>query len=164
MLLEQYAHMFASEKHSGHMDDSGRPYFNAHIEHSVRILMASFVDELHIDSAMIAALYMHDVIEHGFATDSEIFNYLTGVGIDSDTACDVVNLVVAVTHVGEKEDGIDNRYFPHLDGNPRAIRLKFCDRLSNITRGDGWTRERYNEYVGSSKFWKSSPSDATSSS
>ena len=63
---------------------------------------------------------------------------------------DIADLVMEVTHEGNKDTGY---YFPRLK-TKRGIILKFADRLSNLSRMECWDEERQQHYLKRSKFWK----------
>ncbi len=71
----QAARVFASERHSGQLDDSGASYFPAHVEQVVRI-----VSQVTDDPDMLAAAYLHDLIEDTGTTYDELAGLFGGGG------------------------------------------------------------------------------------
>lgn len=130
---------FASKKHEGQKDDSGKDYFEAHLTQ-----VANLVRLVTDDENMICAAYLHDTLEDTNTTFIELvlkFNWVI--------AC----LVEELTHEGKKEE--NGHYFPRLKSK-KAITIKFADRLSNISRMESWDKDRQNHYLKKSKFWKDS--------
>lgn len=127
---------FASTKHAGQLDDDGRPYIDHPIMVADLIRLIAPNDEV-----LIAAAYLHDVLEDTDATYHELVMRF---------GKEVADLVYEVTHEGKKETGY---YFPRLKSQ-RGIMLKFADRLSNISRMDPWDEKRKLHYLRTSRFWK----------
>lgn len=134
------AKLFAQEKHKNHKDDDGLPYFDAHITQVVKILM-NVTNEVDV----IAAAWLHDTIEDTDTTYEELIE---------EFGQRIADLVMEVTHDGKKDN--IGFYFPRLKSE-KAILIKFADRLSNLSRMDGWTPERRKHYLKKSKFWKNQP-------
>lgn len=131
------AAMFASAKHKGQVDDDGKPY----ILHPS--LVADIIVQLNLhDDNLLAAAYLHDVIEDTNTTYTELLK---------EFGKDIADLVHEVTHEGTKETGY---YFPRLK-TQRGIVLKFADRLHNLSRMSNWDEKRRSQYLRKSKFWKS---------
>ena len=126
---------FAKNKHNGQVDDSGKNYFNVHIEQVVSILQCITEDE-----DIISAGYLHDTIEDTQTTKEELV---------IEFGERVASLVLEVTHEGDKTLGY---YFPRLLSRD-AILIKFADRLSNLSRMEAWSDKRKNHYLSRSKFW-----------
>jgi len=134
---EPTVYEFARVSHGNQLDDSGKNYFQAHVLQTV-----SLVKQLTTDEDIISAAYMHDLIEDTDVTFEEIqrrFGLRTA---------DIVN---EVTHEGEKDNY--GRYFPRLH-TKEGIMLKLCDRASNVSRMDSWSKERQEHYLRKTKFWK----------
>ena len=130
------AFAFAKKKHKGQKDDSGKGYFYAHCFQVFQILL-----RLKVDHNLLCAGLLHDTIE-----DTET-SYMEIVAMFNK---DIADLVMEVTHEGDKKTGY---YFPRLK-TKRGIILKFADRLSNISRMDCWPEDRQQHYLKKSKFWK----------
>lgn len=130
------AMLFASKKHKGQLDDSGKDYFKAHCLQVYKILMTITKDE-----NILCAGLLHDTLEDTKTTYNELVETFGN---------DIADLVMEVTHEGTKHKGY---YFPRLK-TQRGIMLKFADRLSNISRMDCWSEERKKQYLNKSKFWK----------
>jgi len=128
---------FARVAHGNQLDDSGKNYFQAHVLQTVAL-----VKQLTTDEDIISAAYMHDLIEDTDVTFEEIqrrFGLRTA---------DIVN---EVTHEGKKDNY--GRYFPRLH-TKEGIMLKLCDRASNLSRMDSWSKERQEHYLKRTRFWK----------
>lgn len=81
---------FAYEKHLGQKDDSGINYVEAHLIPVFEIIKMVFPD----DRALQCAALLHDTLEDTDTTYEEL-SAIFGV--------DVANLVLEVTHEGDKE-------------------------------------------------------------
>lgn len=131
------AHDYAREKHGNTLDDEGKNYFEAHTCQVVAILRIVTDDD-----ALLAAAYLHDVIEDCGVTYEEIVEKF-GMG--------VADLVMEVTHDGKKD--WYGYFFPRLKSQA-GIMLKFADRLSNLSRMNAWSDARRAQYLRRSVFWK----------
>lgn len=134
------AHHFARVIHKGQKDDSGKPYFLAHICQVVDI-----ITQVTSDEDIICAAYLHDAIEDTDTTYEELKEMF---------GQRVANLVMEVTHEGKKDE--IGYYFPRLKTKD-GILIKFADRLSNLSRMEAWDEGRKQHYLKRSKFWKSEP-------
>ena len=129
---------FAKEKHKGQLDDSGKDYFEEHLNkvgHAIQMLTT--------DEDIICAAYLHDVLEDTDTTYDEVLDEFGYV---------VATLVHECTHEGQKDSY--GFYFPRLESEG-AILIKLIDRASNISRMDSWPRGRREQYLKRTKFWKS---------
>lgn len=131
------AEIFARVKHLQQKDDNGQDYFTNHITKVVEMLRV-----VTNDSEILAAGYLHDIIEDTDTSYPELC-FLFGDKI--------ADLVMEVTHEGKKDE--QGYYFPRLHSKEGII-LKFADRLSNISRMDSWDKERQEQYLRKSKFWR----------
>lgn len=95
------------------------------------------------DINIIVAGLLHDIIEDTDCTHDELIE-LFGKRI--------ADLVYEVTHEGHKDE--HGYYFPRLKSK-EAIMIKFADRLHNLSRIDEWPKERQDQYLRKSKFWRS---------
>jgi len=129
------AKQFAIRKHTGQLDDSGKPFIN----HPVQV--AEILKIITTDENLIAASYLHDVLEDTKTTYTEL---------EQEFNKDIAGLVAEVSHEGFKNTGY---YFPNLK-TQRGIMLKFADRLSNLSRMEPWNEKRKAHYLKTSKFWK----------
>jgi GTP pyrophosphokinase/guanosine-3',5'-bis(diphosphate) 3'-pyrophosphohydrolase len=129
---------FAKKMHGDQKDDGGLNYFEAHVCKVADII--SLVSPN--DPNLIKAAYLHDTLEDTKTTYEEL---------KQNFGHDVADLVLEVTHEGDREHGY---YFPRLK-TQRGIVLKFADRLHNLSRMEPWGRERKEHYLKKSKFWKS---------
>lgn len=134
---------FAFKKHEGQIrENNNRPY----ILHPIQT--ATIISYLYPrDENLIAAAWLHDVVEDcgvPIETIVRLFNV------------DITNLVLEVTKV--KPDKYTAAYFPKLK-TTRGIILKFADRLSNLSDMDGWTDEKIQWYLNTSKFWRATIDD-----
>ncbi|MFC1948510.1 HD domain-containing protein [Chloroflexota bacterium] len=112
------AREYAKDKHRGQKDDVGKDNYTAHIEKVAEIV--SFVKE---DPEIIAAAYLHDVVEDNFATFSEI---------EKEFGQTIAGLVKELTKV----DGA----FPNLKTR-EAYLIKLADRLNNASRMENMSKE-----------------------
>lgn len=140
-LLIHKAREFARKKHNGQKDDSGKNYFDAHLEQVVRILY-----KITDDYEIITAGYLHDTLED---TNTNLMELKDLFGPN------IAWLVYEVTC--EKNEKTGSKYFPRLKSK-KAVLIKFADRLSNLSRMDAWNQERQNHYIKKSKFWSGSES------
>lgn len=134
--LESEVYEFSKVKHSNQIDDEGKPYFEAHI-----LQVVSILHRITDNRDIICAGYLHDTIEDTDTTFEEIRDKF---------GKNVANLVLELTHEGNKEIGFS---FPRLKSK-NAILVKFADRLSNLSRMSGWSEKRQSHYLKKSKFWK----------
>lgn len=130
---------FAKAKHGDTLDDSGKNFFMAHpyVVGQILTLVA------HTDDNLIAAGMLHDTIEDTDTTYEELVKEFNQ---------DVADLVMEVTQEGQKDS--HGYYFPRLK-TERGILLKFADRLSNLSRMQTWPKQRKEQYLRKSKFWRS---------
>ena len=135
--LSERAYVFAHERHQGQTYDDGRAYIVHPIQVAALLRMVAPSDE-----ALIAAGYLHDVIEDCGVTYAELV-ILFGK--------DVADLVNEVTHEGKPDE--HGYYFPRLETR-RGIMLKFADRLSNLTNMTCWETRRQEQYLRRSVFWR----------
>lgn len=131
------AYMFAKQKHEGHLDDDGMPYFEIHL-----LPVANILRQVTKDEVVIATGFLHDTLED---TDTTVREILDVFGKD------VANLVLEVTHEGFGDT--NEHLFPRLRSR-RAIMVKFADRLSNISRMKSWSADRKEHYLKGSMFWE----------
>lgn len=117
-----------------HKDQSynGGPF----IAHPIEV--ARFLEELGKSEDIIAAGYLHDILE------------------DTDVTYDMV-----VKNFGEKIASLvrectksDYNTFPDLH-SPEAILIVFVSRTCNIAHMTSWEYPRQQQYIQKSKFWKS---------
>lgn len=138
--LEQWelkAYLFAEKVHFEQIDDCGEDYFEAHI-----LQVVTLVKMVTNDEKTIVTAYLHDTIEDTDVTYDEL------VAVFSPT---IANMVMEVTHDGQKDDY--GYYFPRLK-TKKCILVKFADRLSNLSRMEGWNSRRQYHYLLKSVFWK----------
>lgn len=129
------AFKFAKEKHKGQFDDEGEPYYY----HPIQV--ANIVSIISKDVELQIVALLHDVLED---TDCSYDELKIKFGKN------VADLVLELTHEGNKEIGYS---FPRLKSK-KAILIKFCDRISNLSRMSGWSEKRQSHYLKKSKFWK----------
>ena len=135
--MKELARQFAKTKHGDTLDDIGKNYFETHICQVVSIL-----EKITDDEEILAAAYLHDVVEDcGVTYDELVYGFNKRVA----------DLIMEVTHEGEKDDY--GRYFPRLKTRDGVL-IKFADRLSNLSRMEAWNDKRQKHYVKKSKFWK----------
>lgn len=134
-LLVVKAMMFAAEAHTGQMRDDGKlPY----IVHPAQT--AALISVLTDDADVIAAAWLHDVLEDT-PTSYQVLEARFGKR--------VADLVNEVTHEKNK-DG--SAYFPRLKSR-EAVLIKFCDRASNLSDMSAWSEKRIASYIHKSSFW-----------
>lgn len=129
------AMVFAVNAHNGQFRDGGEPY----IKHPAQV--AALIAQVTNDDEVIAAAWLHDVIEDT-PVSYEVLVEKFGKRI--------ADLVMEVTH----ETHQNGNYFPRLK-TKEGIMLKFADRLSNISDMSSWQEKRQQHYLKKSKFWKS---------
>lgn len=145
-LIVHKARMFAEEAHKGQLDDDGKDYFTAHV--AVVALLIGFVGiSGSVTPEMIAAAYLHDVVE-----DTEV----TLEEVRAEFGDTIAGYVQELTHEGSKDN--HGYYFPHLKSR-EAIIIKLADRMSNLTRMTSWPKKRQEQYLKKTKFWKSEGPD-----
>ncbi len=135
------ARIFAKKVHRGQLDDTGKPYI-VHPEQVAQILGL-----ITSDDNVVAAGWLHDTAEDCGVTHEELVKEFNQ---------DVADLVFEVTHEGKK-DSI-GYYFPRLHSQ-RGIIIKLADRLSNVSRMQGWDEKRRQAYLRKTKFWRSQPNE-----
>lgn len=135
--LTRRAMRFAIEKHKEQLDDDGKSYFTEHLN-KVAHAVETFTD----DETVIAAAYLHDVLEDTDTCYSALKDYF---------GKRVADLVHEVTDEGKADNY--GKYFPRLK-SADAILIKLCDRASNISRMESWSQERKEHYLKRTKFWK----------
>jgi len=133
----QEAYDFAQNKHGEQLDDSGKSYFIAHI-----CQVAEILSKVTNDDDIICAGLLHDTLED---TDTLFVELQTRFGLR------VADMVYQVTHDGTNDNY--GYYFPRLESKD-AILVKFADRLSNLSRMESWDKDRQEQYLKKSKFWK----------
>lgn len=129
---------FAMDHHQGVLRDDGKDYFDDHIEQVAKIVKLITDDE-----QIIAAAYLHDIIEDTHVTYEDL------IELFGQRVADLVN---EVTHDGKPDS--KGYYFPRLH-TKEAIIIKFADRLSNLGAMSVWDKERQKQYLKKSKFWRS---------
>lgn len=141
--LIQRAMAFAYHAHEGQFRDNGEkiPY----IVHPAQT--ANIISEVTRDPEIVAAAWLHDVIEDTEYTYEEI-KFVFGQRI--------ADLVHEVTNE-KNPDG--SGYFPRLK-TKEGMMIKFADRLSNISDMDGWNEKRQQAYLKKSRFWASDAKSA----
>lgn len=134
--LVDRALQFATQAHAKQSRDDGAPY----ITHPIQV--ANILRQVTVDPEMIAAAYLHDVVE-----DTDV----TYLQLKAEFGDRVADLVMEVTHEGDDTRGY---YFPRLETRD-GILLKFADRLSNLSGMSAWSEKRRLHYIKKSKFWRS---------
>ena len=137
--LEDKALEYASRKHKGQTDDSGRPYFFAHVIQVYNILM-----DVTDDEEIICAGILHDIIEDTDTTYEDLVHEFTK---------EIADIVYEVTHEG---DSYDTFFFPRLSSR-KAFMVQFADRLSNMSRMVDWPGDVQQGFLDESVYWKTEP-------
>lgn len=123
---------FSKKKHGLMVDDGGKNYFQAHVI-PVYFILRQITD----DADTLTASLLHDTLEDTNTTYEEIVK---------EFGKRVADLVMEVTKEGYN-------YFPRLESK-EAILIKFADRLSNLSRMEVWDKDRQEQYLLKSKFWR----------
>ncbi len=126
------AMMFAVDKHRDQLYGD-KPF----IHHPLQVyeIIQNLLPD---DSELQIAAILHDTLEQTETTKNEI---------EKEFGTAVMELVDEVTKTGYNT-------FPKLE-SPRAVSLKFADRLANLVNMKDWTKEKQTRYINKSKFWKS---------
>lgn len=118
------AYDFALKAHQGQLRKSGEPYFT----HA--FATAKNLAELRMSPVMIAAGFLHDVVEDTPITDKDIEKEF-----GEEIAC-LVNNVTKLGKVKYKgvERNVENlrKFFISIAEDLRVIIIKLCDRLHNV--------------------------------
>jgi GTP diphosphokinase / guanosine-3',5'-bis(diphosphate) 3'-diphosphatase len=122
--------------HEGQMRDDGRPYAT-HPAEVVRIL----VGRGHMKPDVLAAAYLHDVLEDTDVTRDELV---------AEFGEEIVGIVHEVTNIGRPGRPFEEKQAVLLDHarqmTPRAKLVKLADRLHNLRdlgNWPAWKQERY---------------------
>ena len=116
------ARMFAEIAHSGQTYNDEVPY-TYHLDNVVKILQQFSLT----DPVMICAGYLHDTIEDTTRSYNDIKDRFGE---------DVAELVFCVTsELGRNRKERNEKTYPKIAANPRAILLKLADRIANIEYG-----------------------------
>jgi GTP pyrophosphokinase len=137
--LEDKALEYASRKHKGQLDDSGRPYFYAHV-----IQVYNILKDVTDDEEVICAGILHDIIEDTEATYGDLVHEFTK---------EIADIVHEVTHEGTCYADF---YFPRLDSR-KAFMVQFADRLSNMSRMVDWPGDVQKGFLDESVYWRKEP-------
>jgi guanosine-3',5'-bis(diphosphate) 3'-pyrophosphohydrolase len=137
--LKDKALDYASKKHRGQLDDSGRPYFFAHV-----IQVYNIIQDITDDEATLCAGLLHDVIEDTDTSYEELVHEFTK---------EIADLVMEVTHEG---NDYRDYYFPRLKSR-KAVMIQFADRLSNMTRMRDWPGDIQQQFLEGSVYWRTKP-------
>jgi len=137
--LEDKALEYASRKHKGQLDDSGRPYFFAHI-----IQVYNILKDVTDDEEVICAGILHDIIEDTEATYEDLVHEFTK---------EIADIVYEVTHEGSS---YVDYYFPRLSSR-KAFMVQFADRLSNMSRMVDWPGDVQQYFLDESVYWRKEP-------
>lgn len=118
------AYDFAKAAHTGQLRKSGEPYF-VHV-----FTTAKNLAELNMDGNVVAAGFLHDVLEDTKVTEEEM---------QKSFGDDITNLVLGVTKLGTvKYKGVERsvenlrKFFVSMAEDMRVIIIKLADRLHNI--------------------------------
>jgi GTP pyrophosphokinase len=139
--LEDKALDFASKKHKGQLDDTGRPYFFAHL-----IQVHNILQDVTDDEEILCAGLLHDIIEDTDTSYDELIHEFNK---------EIADLVLEVTHEGTSND---DYYFPRLKSR-KGILIQFADRLSNMARMSDWPGDVQQKFLDDSVFWRKEPKE-----
>jgi guanosine-3',5'-bis(diphosphate) 3'-pyrophosphohydrolase len=137
--LEDKALEYASRKHKGQLDDSGRPYFYAHV-----IQVYNILKDVTDDEEVVCAGILHDIIEDTETTYEELVHEFTK---------EIADIVYEVTHEGSS---YVDYYFPRLSSR-KAFLVQFADRLSNMSRMVDWPGDVQQYFLDESVYWRTEP-------
>jgi guanosine-3',5'-bis(diphosphate) 3'-pyrophosphohydrolase len=122
--LIEHAYNFAKSAHEGQLRKSGEPYF-VHV-----FTTAKNLAELNMDGNVVAAGFLHDVLEDTAVKEEEM---------RSAFGDEITNLVLGVTKLGTvKYKGVERnvenlrKFFVSMADDLRVIVIKLADRLHNI--------------------------------
>jgi GTP pyrophosphokinase len=122
--LLHHAYDFALKAHHGQERKNGDPYF-IHV-----FATAKYLAELGMSPTVIAAGFLHDVIEDTTVTAKDI---------EKEFGKEVLELVKGVTKLGTvKYKGVERnvenlrKFFVAMAADPRVLIIKLCDRLHNV--------------------------------
>ncbi len=126
----------ACDAHSGEKDASGHP----EILHPLRVMSRLQVEDGIDDPVTLAAAALHDCVEDGYTTYSNISAVLYGE--DQQEIDDVVYLVELLCHRKMKDHTLGpqegeetyTQYLDRLSQDERAVRIKLADLADNIRR------------------------------
>jgi len=146
MNITYRAWIFAKDKHKGQLDDEGKDYFDTHPVQVHKILM-----QITQDKEILCVGLLHDTLEDTETTYDELVE---------NFGENIAQMVYMVTHDGQKDQ--HGYYFPRLNPTKHnytellknAILVKLADRLSNVSRMDGWAVPRRAQYLVKTIFWK----------
>ncbi len=122
--LIEKAYHFAKAAHDGQLRKSGEPYF-VHV-----FTTAKNLADLNMDGTVVAAGFLHDVLEDTKVTEDEM---------RAEFGDEITNLVLSVTKLGTvKYKGVERnvenlrKFFVSIADDLRVIVIKLADRLHNI--------------------------------
>lgn len=122
--LIEKAYHFAKAAHQGQLRKSGEPYF-VHV-----FTTAKNLADLNMDGTVVAAGFLHDVLEDTKVTEDEM---------RAEFGDEITNLVLSVTKLGTvKYKGVERnvenlrKFFVSIADDLRVIVIKLADRLHNI--------------------------------
>ena len=135
------AFKFAQDAHKGQKDKAGRDYFLEHVTHVVNVLKTCIADyPIEDKRLLITACYLHDTIE-----DTTIdYN-----NISVHFSKRVADLVMEVTSLDDEP----RNCFPRLRTLDGYL-IKYADRLSNLSKRQGMSKEHKAAYMSRSIFWR----------
>ncbi|MDR2731701.1 MAG: RelA/SpoT family protein [Fibromonadaceae bacterium] len=114
---------FVIDAHSGQLRKSGEPY----IKHPIEV--AKILADLKMDSAVIAAGLLHDVVEDTTHSIKEI---------QEKFGTEVAEMVDSVTKISDIQKGIDRtaktfkKFLAYISKRPQIVAIKLADRLNNM--------------------------------
>lgn len=123
--------------HDGQPRDDGRPY--ATHPHEVACIL---VDRGHTKPEVLAAAYLHDVLEDTKVTRDELV---------AEFGEEIVGIVDEVTNIGPEDRSFEDKQAALLDHarrmTPRAKLVKLADRLHNLGDMNKWPRWKQERYA-----------------
>lgn len=118
--LLEAARNFAAEKHAAKGQLYGDSPYVVHLDAVVAVLKSFGVS----DQTLLAAAYLHDVVEDCGVTTAEV---------EAEFGAGVGELVWAVTNEpGKNRKERAQRTYPKIASTPGATQLKLADRIANV--------------------------------
>ncbi len=115
--------IFAIDAHKGQLRKSGEPY----VVHPTNV--GKTLAELKMDTTVIAAGFLHDVVEDSEYSTEEI---------EEKFGTEIAEMVDSVTRISDIQKGIDRtartfkKFLAYVSKRPQIIAIKLADRLDNM--------------------------------
>lgn len=141
----QTAYWLCKNAHRPQTRDDGERYF----EHPLRVVKI-LIDHNYYDANMIAAAFLHDVVEDTFTPQAVIINLFgpvvwNYVSLLSKTRHVLDPLTLELFSKSKKDTDI---YYNDISAAPKEVRLiKIADRLDNVSDIETFSDERKIKYI-----------------